>query len=605
MAEIDERYEILDELGRGARGVVYKARDKRIGRLVALKAIRPEPGLSPDEEQEFFQRFHREALTAGNLTHPNIVTIYDIYEDAATRTSYISMEYIRGQSLQQMIDDGRVFNIEEAMKIAIQVAAGLDFAHRRGVIHRDIKPANLIFDTEERLIITDFSVARIDTSELTRDGQFMGTPSFIAPEQITGGQVGPRSDLFSLAVVLYQLLTNERPFIGDNMSTVLYKIVHRDPPPPSLLNTAVSQDIDAVVAMGLDKNPDKRYQEASWFKEDLVSLIRGQRPHHAVSGNIDEPSLATVALALPPATDGGLTRTAQSLARMATACRRVVHLLFRVDLLARLPNWVRSLEHRARWAMISAFCVILATAIFSWTWFGSAGAGTPVSLLPDNPLIETIRRPSDVWFDQSRYQDGGPGGIAFASMQEQWQEFVVRPAEAEERARAAERAARAAERQRAAEEAEARQREEAEALAELAKPRVVPPAPPVTRTVAIPLPPPGTLDLVLHHSFPQGTLTVRAGGKVLFSSQINSDAEGEAGSRKPMQGLKRRFKQEVATFSGIPVPSGHNQLEVQLEVPGKDVLPVELGAAFQPDEKRRLHVTYGRIKGKKVTTRWD
>ncbi len=606
MAEIDERYEILGELGRGARGVVYKARDKRIGRLVALKAIRPEPGLSPDEEQEFFQRFHREALTAGNLTHPNIVTIYDIYEDSVTRTSYISMEYIRGQSLQQMIDERRVFSLEDAVKIAIQVAAGLDFAHRRGVIHRDIKPANLIFDTEERLIITDFSVARIATSELTRDGQFMGTPSFIAPEQITGGQVGPRSDIFSLAVVFYQLLTNERPFIGDNMSTVLYKIVHRDPPPPSKINMAVNPDIDAVVAMGLDKNPDKRYQEASWMKDDLVSLIRGQTPHYAIGEDSEGPE-TTVALALPPARDEDLTRSAQSLAILITAFQRAFHILFRVDLLARLPRWVRHLEHRARWAMVSVFCVVLATLVFSWAWYGSAGAETPVvSLLPENPLIEKVRRPSDVWFDQSRYRDGGPGGITFASMQEQWQEFVVEPVEAEERAREAERVARrTAARQRAAEEAAAREAEAAKLAAEMAKKPVIPPAPPLVKTAAVPLDLPGTLELVLHHSFRAGTITVKAGGKVLFSSRINSTAEGEEGSRKPIQSLKRRFKQEVATFSGIPVPSGHNQLEVQLSVPGKDVVPVGLGAAFEPDEKRRLHVTYGRLKGKKVTTRWD
>ncbi len=605
MAEIEERYEILGELGRGARGVVYKARDKRIGRLVALKAIRPEPGLSVEEEGEFFQRFHREALTAGNLTHPNIVTIYDIYEDPVKRTSYISMEYIRGQSLQQLIDDGRVFSLEEAIKMAIQVAAGLDFAHRRGVIHRDIKPANLILDTEERLIITDFSVARIASSDLTHDGQFMGTPSFIAPEQITGGAVGPRSDIFSLAVVLYQLLTAERPFIGDNISTVLYKIVHRDPPPPSLLNKAVTPDTDAVLAMGLQKNPDKRYQEASWMKEDLVSLIRQQIPLHAVgeNGGKDREPAAAMAL-LPLVRDERLTRMAQSLAIMITALQRAFHILFRVDLLARLPRWVRKLEHRARWATATACCLVLATVIFSWTWFGKADSATRVSLLPENPLIETVRRPSDVWFDESRYRDGGPGGISFASMEEPWREFVTEREEAEGRA------------EEAAKQAEARKKARAkkpdpparntDVVTDADNQPVIPPAPPLTRTTNIPMDPPGTLELVLHHSFNQGTLTVKAGGKVLFSSAIGEAAEDDpAKGKNTIQNLKRRFKQEVSTFSGIPVPAGHNQLEVYLEVPGKDVMPVELGVAFDPDEKRRLHVTYGRLKGKKVTTRWD
>jgi predicted Ser/Thr protein kinase len=604
MAEIDERYEILEELGRGARGVVYKARDKRIGRLVALKAIRPEPGLSVEEEGEFFQRFHREALTAGNLTHPNIVTIYDIYEDPVQRTSYISMEYIRGQSLQQLIDDGRVFSLEEAIKMAIQVAAGLDFAHRRGVIHRDIKPANLILDTEERLIITDFSVARIASSDLTRDGQFMGTPSFIAPEQITGGAVGPRSDIFSLAVVFYQLLTAERPFIGDNISTVLYKIVHRDPPPPSLLNKAVTPDTDAVVAMGLQKNPDQRYQEASWMKEDLVSLIRRQTPLHAVglNGGKDREPDSAMAL-LPPVRDERLTRTAQSLAIMITALQRAFHILFRVDLLARLPRWVRKLERRARWATATACCLLLATVIFSWTWFGNAGSASRASLLPDNPLIESVRRPSDVWFDESRYLDGGPGGISFASMEGPWREFVTGREEAEALAEEAARQARARKKTEAEKPGPAA---ENTAVVEVENQPAIPPAPPVTRAANIPPEPPGTLELVLHHSFSQGTVTVKAGGKVLFSSAIGEVAEEEpAKGNKTLQNLKRRFRQEVSTFSGIPVPSGHNQLEVFLEVPGKEIVPVELGVAFDPDEMRRLHLTYGRLKGKKVTTRWD
>jgi len=606
MADINERYEILGELGRGARGVVYKARDKRIGRLVALKAIHPEPGLTPEEEQEFFQRFHREALTAGNLTHPNIVTIYDIYEDPVKRTSYISMEYIRGQSLQQMIDDDQIFSVEDAIKIAIQVAAGLDFAHRRGVIHRDIKPANLIFDAEERLIITDFSVARIASSDLTRDGQFMGTPSFIAPEQITSGTVGPRSDIFSLAVVFYQLLTSERPFIGDNISTVLYKIVHRDPPPPSMLNRAVSADVDAVVVMGLQKNPDQRYQDAALLKEDLVSLIREQTPRHAVVEAPEETAEAesTSVLALPPARDMELTRTAQSLAILVTAFQRAFHLLFRVDLLSRLPGWARGLGRGARWAVVSAGCFILATSIFSWSWYGSSAGEAPVPLLPVDPLIETVRRPSDVWFDESRYRDNGPGDIAFASMDEPWQAFIDARADEEERDWAAQQRARRSAARKAPANTVPRPQELAARMEESASQSVVPAAPLVIDTANAVQDPPGTLELVLHHSFKQGTVTVMAGGQVLFSSVISEEAEVEARG-KGIKNLKRRFKQEVATFGGIPVPSGHTELEVQLEVPGKEVAPVELGVAFDPDEKRRLHVTYGRIKGKKITTRWD
>ena len=608
MADINERYEILGELGRGARGVVYKARDKRIGRLVALKAIHPEPGLTPEEEQEFFQRFHREALTAGNLTHPNIVTIYDIYEDPVKRTSYISMEYIRGQSLQQMIDDGRVFTVPEAIKIAIQVSAGLDFAHRRGVIHRDIKPANLIFDTEERLIITDFSVARIASSDLTRDGQFMGTPSFIAPEQISSGTVGPRSDIFSLAVVFYTLLTSERPFIGDNISTVLYKIVHRDPPPPSMLNPAVTPDADAVVQMALQKNPDLRYQDAGLLKEDLVCLIREQHPKHAVGEVQDavEDSAETTALALPPATDMELTRSAQSLAILVTAFQRAIHILFRVDLLRQLPGWVRGLGRGARWALVTSACFVLASAIFSWSWYGHGVGDEPVSLLPLDPLIETVRRPSDVWFDESRYRDSGPGDIAFVSMDDSWEAYIADRHAEEERLRTeAERRARRSSPKKTKVKAVPQPREVTAEADDPVRQLVAPEEPMVIETADVAQDPPGTLELVLHHSFSQGVVTVVAGGQVLFSAAINGEAEEESRGKKGIKSLKRRFKQEVATFTGIPVPAGHTDLEVQLTVPGKDVAPVEMGVAFEPDEQRRLHVTYGRLKGKKVTTRWD
>jgi hypothetical protein len=518
------------------------------------------------------------------------------------------MEYIRGQSLQQMIDDGKVFTVPEAIKIAIQVAAGLDFAHRRGVIHRDIKPANLIFDAEERLIITDFSVARIASSDLTRDGQFMGTPSFIAPEQITSATVGPRSDIFSLAVVFYALLTAERPFIGDNISTVLYKIVHRDPPPPSMLNPAVTAEADAVVQMALQKNPDLRYQDAALLKEDLVCLIREQMPKHAVSEVQDavEDSAETTALVLPPAKEMELTRSAQSLAILVTAFQRAFHILFRVDLLSQLPGWVRGLGRGARWALVTSACFILATAMFSWSWYGTGLGDDPVSLLPTDQLIETVRRPSDVWFDESRYRDSGPGDISFASMNDSWNSYVADRDAEEERNRAAEarRARRSA--QRKAKATTVSQPREVTARAEdLVQQVVVPEAPLVIESADAAQDPPGTLELVLHHSFSQGVVTVVAGGQVLFSAAINGEAEEDSRGKKGIKSLKRRFKQEVATFTGIPVPAGHTDLEVQLTVPGKDVAQVEVGVAFEPDEKRRLHVTYGRLKGKKVTTRWD
>ena len=236
------RYEVLNELGKGAMGVVYLAKDPVIGRLVAIKTIRDSQTEDDDSEsREFRERFVREAQTAGILSHPNIVTIHDIGEDTESRTSFIAMEYIEGRNLKSLLADKKKFSWDEVADLIAQIGEALDYAHRKGIIHRDIKPANIIMTTDGKVKITDFGIAKVASSNLTTTGQFLGTPNYMSPEQVSGAPVDGRSDIFSLGVVLYEMLTNRKPFSGDNLTAISYKIVHEDFTPPGELSRATSR----------------------------------------------------------------------------------------------------------------------------------------------------------------------------------------------------------------------------------------------------------------------------------------------------------------------------------------------------------------------------
>jgi len=198
------RYEVVRELGKGAMGIVYLAKDPLIGRLVALKTIRPAAHADDDETKEFQQRFVREAQAAGILNHPAIVTVHDIGQDDTTGVSFIAMEYVEGQNLKEILAQGRPLNFEQIGDVVAQVADGLDFAHAKGIVHRDVKPANIILLDGMRAKITDFGIAKIASGggNLTSTGQFLGTPNYMAPEQIKGAPVDGRTDIFSLSICL-------------------------------------------------------------------------------------------------------------------------------------------------------------------------------------------------------------------------------------------------------------------------------------------------------------------------------------------------------------------------------------------------------------------
>jgi len=266
------RYEIVEILGRGASGVVYLARDPVIDRQVALKTLRLD--LDTDLADEFRERFLREARAAGRLNHPGIVTVHDVGEDPASGLLWIAMELVEGRDLKQIIASGQRFRHSEAARIAADVAIALDYAHAMGVVHRDIKPANVILTRDGSPKITDFGVARLESSNLTVEGQFIGTPNFMSPEQITAGPVDGRSDLFSLGVVLFTMLTGRRPFIGETMHEVTRRIVEQPCPIPSTVAADLPPAFNPILLKCLHKDPAARFQTGGELAEVLAALAR-------------------------------------------------------------------------------------------------------------------------------------------------------------------------------------------------------------------------------------------------------------------------------------------------------------------------------------------
>jgi serine/threonine protein kinase len=267
-------YDVEAVLGQGAMGTVYLARDRRIGRRVALKTIQltPKPPGDAVGDGEFFARLQREAELSGSLSHPNIVTLYEAgYEN--DRISYLAIEYIEGEPLQTILRKRGALPVDEALKIIEEMLAGLDYAHKKGVIHRDIKPANILINAEGQVKIADFGIARpVSDSNMTRAGMLMGTPNYMAPEQVQGARITARTDLFSTGVVLYQMLTGAKPFAGQDMPEILYKIVHDNPTPMRKLQPALPEVVARFVERLMAKNPEERFESAAEALGDLRKL---------------------------------------------------------------------------------------------------------------------------------------------------------------------------------------------------------------------------------------------------------------------------------------------------------------------------------------------
>src|SRR3984885_7326570 len=303
------RYLIVGELGRGAMGIVYRAQDPAIGRTVAIKSIRLLDLTDEDERERLRERLFREAQSAGILSHPGIVTIYDIAEENGM--AYIFMEFVNGPPLEKMLRVEQTPDKGTLLSIFRQTAAALDYAHRKGIVHRDIKPANIMIHEDGTAKITDFGVAKIVSQQLTVAGTMMGTPSYMSPEQIQGGSITGRTDQFSLAVLVYEVLTGEKPFTAEYLPTLLFRIVREEPLPPQRLNTTLGPQVDQVLRKALSKKPEDRYETCVEFISALavatnatpgwIRLPRGASQNMPTGGS-DEGLAATVADILPEPT---------------------------------------------------------------------------------------------------------------------------------------------------------------------------------------------------------------------------------------------------------------------------------------------------------------
>ena len=274
--EILGRYKILRVIGRGAMGVVYEAIDPEIDRVVAIKTINLT--LSPEEMVKYEARFKQEIKAAGRLNHPNIVTIYDVGKK--DNFAYMAMEFINGCELKDLLKSGTALPVDVALDIIAQAAEGLAFAHSREIIHRDVKPANImLLENEEGVVakITDFGIARMPASALkTMTGMVMGSPRYMSPEQVIGGKVSARSDVFALGVVMYEALTGKAPFEAESISSIMYQTVHAVERPASNLNPLLDPELDAIIAMALAKSPEDRFETMKAFSRKLRDVIRSR-----------------------------------------------------------------------------------------------------------------------------------------------------------------------------------------------------------------------------------------------------------------------------------------------------------------------------------------
>lgn len=266
------RYEVMKELGRGAMGIVYLGKDPKINRQVAIKTLRFEDDMNEEQMKSVKERFFREAESAGNLTHPNIIRIFDAGEDQDV--AYIAMELLDGKDLKVNSEKANLFPIEKAIDVVIHVADALDYAHKQGVVHRDIKPANIMMLKDDTLRITDFGIARIQATSKTATGAVLGTPAYMSPEQVNGKKVDGRADIFSLGVTFFELLTGEKPFAADSIAALLYRIANVDHPDPREFNPNIPVCIIPVINKALAKDVAKRYQTAGEMANDLRECLK-------------------------------------------------------------------------------------------------------------------------------------------------------------------------------------------------------------------------------------------------------------------------------------------------------------------------------------------
>ena len=294
------RYEVQREIGEGAMGRVYRCFDPLMKRVVAVKTVKKE-FLTRDTREEYLRRFRREAQAAGRLSHPSIVSVFDVGED------YFVMEYLEGSTLQVILRDRGQIPADEAVRILTPLADALDYAHRSGIVHRDIKPGNVFVLADGRPKLMDFGVAHLESSSMTAQGHFFGSPSYMAPEQVSGGQVAAAADLFSLGVVAYEMITGHRPFEGASITAIMYRVVNEDPPAPRQWDFDLPPVYDDIFKRALSKNPAERYPDAAALVRALEKREFVPAPADLLA-HLEETLSPSEARALAQATrSGGVT----------------------------------------------------------------------------------------------------------------------------------------------------------------------------------------------------------------------------------------------------------------------------------------------------------
>jgi eukaryotic-like serine/threonine-protein kinase len=351
------KFEVRREIGKGAMGVVYEGYDPMIERTVAIKTIRAE-NLQGDDAQEQLARFRREAQSAGRLTHPNIVSVYDFGLDDGTY--YIAMEFVKGRELQDILNQNERFGVAGILQVMTQLLEALDYSHRNGVVHRDIKPSNIILLDDGTVKVADFGIARIESSNLTQAGMVLGTPSYMSPEQFMGQTVDGRTDIFSAGVILYQLLTGEKPFTG-SVTTIMHKVLQEQPLPPSTLNVQVPRTFDAVVQKALAKRPDERYQTGREFAAAIKSAATATAASSA-------PGDTTVVASREPTMLAGDTivqtsKDAQRTVRTRPAATDATQRTEKMGAPATPAPAPAAAPRRSQWPVIAAFGVVAVIAI--------------------------------------------------------------------------------------------------------------------------------------------------------------------------------------------------------------------------------------------------
>ncbi len=325
------RYEVECELGRGAMGVVYKARDPQIDRTVAVKAISLW-GQEPEQEKEFRLRFMNEAQAAGRLHHSGIVSVFDIGELPDNQDPYIVLEYVAGESLNRILAREKKLPLATALQLAYEIAEALDYAHMQGVVHRDIKPANILVTPDGHAKIADFGIAKLNLAHFTLPGRVLGTPAYMAPEQLCGEGCDGRSDLFSLGVILYVMVTGHSPFQGTSATTVCFKVANREPVAASALDMNLPPAIDAVISRAMAKDPEDRYQLGSEFADDLRELQRSSQKTSTSSSTSSKRTTSTGTRSAPTRTGTADALVAPPVTAVVNAEKVVRHILFRAPI---------------------------------------------------------------------------------------------------------------------------------------------------------------------------------------------------------------------------------------------------------------------------------